>query len=66
MSLDCESRIDLIHKYLDKSNQTWEEAEAAKKLGMWPMTANRMYYYSSTHLEDCFLQTSMMYTLMPA
>lgn len=44
MSLDCESRIDLIHKYLDKSNQTWEEAEAARKLGMWPMTANRMYY----------------------
>lgn len=32
MSLDCESRTDLIHKYLDKSSQTWEEAEAAKKL----------------------------------
>lgn len=63
MSLDCESRIDLIHKYLDKSNQTWEEAEAAKKLGMWPMTANRMYYSLINAFRGLLLA---MYTLMPA
>lgn len=44
MSLDNVSRDEMVRKYLDRSHQTWTEAEAAKKLCMWPMTANRMYY----------------------
>lgn len=44
MSLDSVNRINMINKYIDKSDKTWKEAEAAKQLCMWPMTANRMYY----------------------
>lgn len=44
MSLDHDARIEMIRKHLDKSLQTWYEAEAARTLRMWPMTANRMYY----------------------
>lgn len=44
MSLDKDSRYEMVQKYLDRSLQTWKEAEAAKQLCMWPMTANRMYY----------------------
>lgn len=29
---------------MERCTQTWKEAEAAKQLQMWPMTANRMYY----------------------
>lgn len=42
--MDKDSRKEIIRKYLDKSIQTWKEAEAAKQLCMWPMCANRMYY----------------------
>ena len=44
MSLDHDARIEMIRKHLDKSLRTWYEAEAARTLRMWPMTANRMYY----------------------
>ena len=42
--MDKDSRKEIIRKYLDKSIQTWKEAEAAKQLCMWPRCANRMDY----------------------
>lgn len=44
MSMNTDSRKEMVKKYLDKSNRTWDEAVAARNLKMWPMAANRMYY----------------------
>lgn len=44
MSLDDTNRKEMIAKYLDKADLCWHEAELAKSVCAWPMTANRMYY----------------------
>lgn len=44
MSLEDESRQEMIALYIEKADEFWAEAAAARQLGMWSMTVNRIYY----------------------